>query len=83
MAHEQGFKVGDSATWTSQAAGRTVTKTGVVEQVVRAGASPDRERFPQLYRGPGVGMPRDHESYVVRVKGRGLYWPRSKALKPA
>lgn len=26
---------------------------------------------------------RDHESYVVRVKGRGLYWPRVSALRSA
>lgn len=70
------FVVGDSVTWTSQSGGYTVEKTGQVEQVVPAGGKPDRERFASLYTGAGVGITRDHESYVVRVKGRGVYWPR-------
>lgn len=81
--------VGDKVTWTSTSAGYTRTKTGVIEQVVRSGDLPDRTRFVALYRGPGVGMPRDHESYVVRVPGKTeksqgkLYWPRANQLKSA
>jgi hypothetical protein len=70
------FKVGDRVEWTSQAAGVTRTKVGVVEHVVAPREDPgpmSKNRVP--------GMPRDHESYLVRVKGRGCYWPRVKALR--
>jgi len=83
------FTLGDTVTWTSQSAGFEKAKTGTVEQVLAPKTYPDRERFEQLYRGPGVGLARDHESYVVRVpgktaKGAGkLYWPRAKALSHA
>lgn len=82
-----GFKLGDGVEWTSQSGGYTKSKAGLVEQVVAAGALPDRERFPHLYRSAGVGMPRDHESYVVRVPGKSaksagtVYWPRVALLK--
>jgi len=82
------FKEGDLVSWTSQSAGYTKTKHGVVAAVVPAGAYPSREKFLQLYRGPGVGMHRDHVSYVVHVPsltGRGagtFYWPRAAALEP-
>lgn len=87
--HEFRFSQGDSVTWTSQSAGVAKSKTGTIEQVVPAKSCPDRECFLQLYTGPGVGLPRDHESYVVRVPGKTpksagkLYWPRVSALGPA
>lgn len=80
------FNQGGSVTWTSQSAGVSKTKTGVVEQVVAPKGMPDRVCFVQLYKVPGVGLPRDHESYVVRVPGKTtksagkLYWPRTSAL---
>lgn len=77
------FELGATVTWTSQAGGHTVEKTGIVEQVVPPGSYPDRERFLSLYKSSGVGIHRDHESYVVRVKGRGVYWPRVSQLKAA
>jgi hypothetical protein len=83
------FKQGQQVSWTSQSAGIVKTKTGTVEQVVPAGGYPDRERFEALYRGPGVGLHRDHQSYVVRVPGKTakaagkLYWPRVTHLKAA
>lgn len=81
------FKLGDTTTWTSQSSGYTRTKTGIVEEVVPPGGMPDRQRFEHLYKGPGVGLPRDHESYVVRVPGKTakaagkLYWPRAAGLQ--
>lgn len=81
------MKLGDTVIWTSQAQGYVKRKIGVIVDVVPAGKRPDREKFLALYRGPGVGMPRDHESYVVRCRpkdnnGRGgLYWPRANQLK--
>lgn len=60
--------------------------TSVRLQLVAPKELPDRDRFVQLYKGPGVGLSRDHESYVVRVpgkttKGAGkLYWARVNAL---
>lgn len=83
------FSQGDMVTWTSQAAGIAKAKTGVVEQVIAPKGMPDRERFIQLYKGPGMGLPRDHESYAVRVPGKTaksagkLYWPRVNALAHA
>jgi len=83
------FSQGGMVTWTSQSAGISKTKTGMVEQVVAPKAMPDRERFVQLYKGLGVGMARDHESYVIRVPGKTvksagkLYWPRANALTAA
>lgn len=80
------FTVGQVVMWTSQAAGYTKTKSGVIEAIIEAGALPDRNQFLQLFKGPGVGGSRDHRSYVVRVKGKTdrsagkLYWPRVSAL---
>lgn len=76
-------------TWSSQSGGYIKTKTGTVEQVVAPKTKPDRERFEQLYRNAGVGSPRDHVSYVVRVPGKTaksagqVYWPRTSALRLA
>jgi len=81
------FNEGQQVCWTSQSAGVVKTKIGTVVQVVPVGAYPDRGQFEALYRGPGVGLHRDHESYVVRVPGKTakaagkLYWPRVTHLK--
>ena len=72
------FKVGDRVEWTSQAGGSTRTKRGAVVEVVKRGEAP-----APISKNRNPGMPRDHESYLVRVKGSGLYWPRVKALRPA
>lgn len=69
------FTEGDIVEWTSQAGGFTKTKRGMIVEVVAAGNLPSRERFTSLHKGWGVGMPRDHESYVVKV-GNKPYWPR-------
>lgn len=77
------FKMGARVYWVSQAGGSSIPKQGEVIGVVRAGQRPGREDFPSLWKNPGPGLPRDHESYVVRVTGRGIYWPRVSAMKPA
>lgn len=80
------FSLGDTVQWTSQSAGYAKTKSGVVEEVVPVKGMPNRDRFLQLYRGSGVGSPRDQVSYVVRVPGKTaksagtVYWPRAAAL---
>lgn len=74
-----GFDVGDEVQWTSQAGGNTKTKVGVIAQVVPAKAYPDRERFLSLHKNSGIGMHRDHVSYVVLVKNKP-YWPVAKRL---
>ena len=76
------IRLGKLVRWTSAANGSFKTKEGVVAEVVPPGKLPDRNRFPQLYRGPGVGMPRDHESYVVVVTRSRPYWPRANKLTP-
>jgi hypothetical protein len=67
------FGIGDQVAWTSQSAGIAKHKTGGVVQVVPPGGYPVGVRNP--------GMARDHLSYVVRVKYRGLYWPRVGHLR--
>ena len=84
----KGIKLGDRVTWTSQAAGATKTKTGIIIGVVKAGSRPDRVKFKQLCKN-GIGWSRNHESYVVSVdvgkREKGVsfrqYWPRVSALK--
>ena len=76
------MKLGSHVTWTSQGGGYTRTKRGVVVAVVAAAWDPYATAF---YAGlsvpPTWGRVRDHESYVVRVPGRGLYWPRVSGLR--
>lgn len=78
------FKVGDRVVWSSQSAGVTKTKSGVVVLVIAPGDRPRGIR--------GAGSPREHESYVVSAKTendgdkktRGKtrrYWPLVKYLK--
>jgi hypothetical protein len=67
------FKIGDQVSWASQANGRTVVKKGAIYEIVAPGADPTGIK--------GAGMPRDHESYVVKAfketdrKRTALYWP--------
>ena len=75
------MEIGSKVTWTSQANGSTKTKKGVVAEIVAAGQRPSRKQYPSLYRSSGVGLPRDHASYVVQV-GNKVYWPRASALQP-
>lgn len=76
--------LGKTVEWTSQSGGHTKTKTGTVAEVVRAGDRPNRMRFPDLYKGPGCGIGRSEESYVVAVQvgKRSVkhYWPRTGQL---
>lgn len=76
----QGVKLGATVEWTSQSGGFTKTKQGMVAQIVPAGSYPDRDRFSHLYKSAGVGMRRNHESYVVMV-GNRPYWPRANQLE--
>jgi hypothetical protein len=66
------FVLNDRVWWESQSAGRWKRKEGRVVQVVAPKADPVGVRNP--------GMSRDHESYVVSVRGRGRYWPRVSVL---
>ena len=57
-------------------------------EVVAAKTYPNRAAFKSLYSGAGVGISRDHQSYVVAVeagktKGSSVrfYWPRAWQLK--
>ena len=71
--------VGDTVEWTSQAAGVTRTKRGVIIEVVPGGRDP-------LTKLVDIGSSRRRESYVVRASVVGktktkLYWPNPTALK--
>lgn len=87
MNPKETLAVGDAVTWESQSGGSVKTKSGVVAEVVRPGKYPDRDRFKKLYSGSGVGLSRDHTSYVIIVAGKTStssgrqYWPRVTALK--
>jgi hypothetical protein len=74
------FVVGQGLSWSSQAQGSSKSKTGLVVEVVAAGARP--------IGIPGAGFSRNHESYVVEVpQGRNAkpkkYWPIVSGLQQA
>jgi hypothetical protein len=77
-------KLNDFVRWGSQSQGSWKKKIGQIVQVVPAGEIPDRKIAPDLFRSSGIGLPRKHESYVVRVKtGKNSfrhYWPRVSGL---
>lgn len=77
------MKVGDRVTWKSQSGGFTTTKTGEIVTVVPAGISPKTPVGFRCNSKFGYGMAREHESYLVRVDGKGnrLYWPLVRHLK--
>jgi hypothetical protein len=74
---------GNIVRWTSQSAGITRTKQGVVVKVLDAQEVPNEIRHP--------GMPRKHESYLIRAsvidgseqqrRRTRLYWPRVSKLE--
>jgi len=74
------MKQGDRVQWTSQSAGVTTTKRGVIVAVIPPGMEPEMYMTAEYHCGSpdGFGMRRYHESYLVKVdgKGNGLYWPR-------
>lgn len=73
------FEVGDKVAWTSQAAGQSRTKIGVVIEVVPRGHRPKLK---------GIGLRRNCESYLVKAHKEGetserKYWPRVSKLQRA
>lgn len=79
------MKIGTRVTWKSQSQAFIKKKVGVIIAVVPAGKSP-HDYIPQGYRcnsSDGFGLSRNHESYLVKVDGKGkrLYWPRVSYLK--
>mgnify|MGYP000898515629 CR=1 FL=1 len=76
------FDVGSRVTWTTQG----IEKIGYVIEVVAPDGDP-RTKLPER------GMPRNHETYVVRARRRqdwslrrpwstlSNYWPRTSALR--
>lgn len=75
------FRLNDSVQWTQQVAGHARTRSGVVVAVIAPGRQPDRSMCRQLYRGAETLPIREHESYVVLVGDRTLYWPRVRLLR--
>lgn len=79
----QTFKLDQRVHWFSRGGSSYCTKEGVIEYVVAASQILPRELAREA---DAYGLPRDHESYLVRVgksdkrKGK-LYWPRVKDLK--
>ena len=75
------LRLNDTVQWTQQVGGRAHTRTGIVVAVIAAGKQPDRVLFRPLFRGAATLPARDHESYVVLVGDRTLYWPRARLLR--
>jgi len=84
------FKIGDEVEWTSQARGSMKTKRGEIFAIVPAGQRPRLQDLSGTRRnGMGGGLPRSHESYLVRVRRAHAsaamdraYWPRVSQLRP-
>jgi hypothetical protein len=78
------FKVGDEVELASSNSGSTTRKICRVEAVIPARGRPSDA---QRKEADAYGLPRDHESYLVRVPGKTseskgkLYWPRVAALE--
>lgn len=75
------FKIGDRVVWASQSQGKSLVKEGIIAMVVPEDKCPERFVPDGFRMKPSSGMPRNHESYLVWVKSRGIYWPRVSALK--
>lgn len=80
------FQIGDAVTWTSQAGGKSKTKTGRVVFIVPAniGLRQIVSRESKEYSVDHLGLfsGRDHESYLIQVgKSKRLYWPLVKYLE--
>jgi len=75
------LRLDDKVQWTHQCGGRALARSGVVVAVLAPGKQPDRTLFRALYRGAQALPIRDHESYVVLVGDRTLYWPRVRLLR--
>lgn len=77
------FNIGDIVEWTSQSGGYTRTKSGEIVAIVPA-EDWAQKHFEKLglkqNSSCGYGMPRNHESYLVKIKNR-CYFPRVKKLK--
>jgi hypothetical protein len=74
-------KIGDKVQWTSQSAGYSKTKSGVIVAIVPIGYPPQASLLDNYELKSVPGMCRDHESYLVAVgKSKRLYWPRVSNL---
>lgn len=73
--------VGTRVRWTSASQGYTKTKEGVIEAVVAPGHTPhDFVDISDNQRRKFTSNPRDHVSYLVRVRKCTFYWPLVKNL---
>lgn len=87
------LKKGQKVFWKSQGRGRWKSKTGHVVLIVGANKDcPNRKYLEEMFEGCTAeyiegALPRDHESYIVKVLGRTpqsrarLYWPRVSKLE--
>jgi hypothetical protein len=88
-AEKPKFELEQPVQWTSQSQGTMKTKHGAIAAIIYPKYHPDRDKFPDLFTGDGVGKARQEISYVVRVppvkEGRKPrhYWPIVKHLKAA
>lgn len=85
MSRQVKFQVGDTVTWTSQAGGKSKTKTGKVVMTIPAGMM-----LSEILGGfwatwtikDNLLRERNHESYLIQVgKSKRLYWPLVKYLE--
>lgn len=72
---------GTRVRWTSMSQGHTTTKEGVIEAVIDPGDTPhDFDVIPANQLRKFGDNPRDHVSYLVRVRKCTFYWPLVKNL---
>jgi len=79
------MKIGDKVRWKSQSQSYCSEKTGDIVAVVPTGTTPVIPKGFRCNSSCGYGMARNHESYLVKVDGKGnrLYWPIVSKLKLA
>lgn len=76
------FVLGEKVFWVSQSGGYTKRKEGEIVAIVPPKGNPHDHALGLGLRcnsSFGYGLPRDHESYLVKIKNQA-YWPRVKHL---
>lgn len=84
MSDQNKFQVGDTVTWTSQAGGKSKTKTGKIVRIVPVNTRPYDVMPEGYWVRAALYLHRPHESYLIQVgKSKRLYWPLVKYLEKA
>jgi len=81
LSEQNKFQIGDTVIWTSQAGGKSKTKTGKVIAIAPAQRALSL-LIPEGFTCRALEGFRLHESYLIQVgKSKRLYWPLVKYLE--